>query len=40
MLPEAAFGLADQRRHVELKQQSRGIERRLAAAAVAGWGLP
>jgi hypothetical protein len=40
MLSQAGFGLADQRGHVELQQQSRGIERRLAAAATAGRRLP
>jgi hypothetical protein len=35
MLPQAGFGLADQRGHVELEEQSGGIERRLAAVAAA-----
>jgi hypothetical protein len=36
MLPEAAFGLADERGHIELQQQTRRIERCLGAAAAPG----
>jgi hypothetical protein len=39
LLSEAAFGIADERRHVQFQQQARRIERRLGADTLLGnWG--
>jgi hypothetical protein len=36
MLPEAPFGIPDERRHVQLQEQPRRIERRFGAGTPLG----